>query len=60
MYPQFTDKPEDEELTNADTMDEETLGHGFKAFLPKPKANDSGSVTNTATEGICNYRGKCF
>ena len=66
-YRQFTDKPEDptEDLNkikqeeDADfSRHEETLGQGFKAFVPKPK-QDQGSTVNSSSiaDGICNYRG---
>ena len=73
-YRQFTDKPEDPKLAETevtskiepeevDLSKEETLGQGFKAFVPKPKRDHQESSVNSssiATDGICSYRGKLF
>merc|ERR1719203_1274731 len=65
-YRQFTDKPEDPKLAETevtskiepeevDLSKEETLGQGFKAFVPKPKRDQQESVNSSsiATDGIC-------
>ena len=75
-YRQFTDKPEDPKLAetevtskiqleteevDVDLNKEETLGQGFKAFVPKPKRDQQESSVNSssiAADGICSYRGK--
>ena len=67
QYRQFTDRPEDEdpkpiEIKSAE--EEETLGLGFRAFLPQSSTregtDDSAHSTSTlSTDGICNYNGKC-
>ena len=75
-YRQFTDKPEDPKLAETevtskiqlepeevDLSKEETLGQGFKAFVPKPKRDQQESSVNSssiAADGICSYRGKLF
>ena len=75
-YRQFTDKPEDPklaetEVTNkiqlepeeVDFSQEEILGQGFKAFVPKPKRDQVNSSVNSssiAADGICSYRGNYF
>ena len=75
-YRQFTDKPEDPKLAETevtskiqlepeevDFSQEEILGQGFKAFVPKPKRDQVNSSVNSssiAADGICSYRGKLF
>ena len=73
-YRQFTDKPEDSKLAETevaskiepeevDFSQEEILGQGFKAFVPKPKRDQVNSSVNSssiAADGICSYRGKLF
>ena len=74
-YRQFTDKPEDPKLAETevtskiqlepeevDFSQEEILGQGFKAFVPKPKRDQESSVNSSsiAADGICSYRGKLF
>jgi len=63
-YRQFTDKPEDTDdlnkikLEEEDLSREETLGQGFKAFVPKPKQEQASAVNSSSiADGICNYRG---
>merc|ERR1711971_485194 len=71
-YRQFTDKPEDPKLAETevtskiqpeeevDFSQEEILGQGFKAFVPKPKRDQVNSSVNSssiAADGICSYRG---
>merc|ERR1719410_1460609 len=56
-YRQFTDKPEDEELVNASEIDDEDLGKGFKAFLPKAEVQPSSDSSTHLAEGMCSYRG---
>ena len=68
-YRQFTDKPEADSTTEdnleaedaANSIHEETLGQGFKAFVPKPKQDQGSTVNSSSTaDGICNYRGMLY
>ena len=59
-YRQFTDRPEDEELVNAE-IDDEDLGKGFKAFLPTAgQTSQQSNATTHLAEGMCSYRGIFF
>lgn len=60
-YRQFTDKPENAELKALENSEdnEEVLGLGFKAFLPKKEvASSSSNQVGSLSDGICSYRGE--
>ena len=59
-YRQFTDKPQESEEIETSEADEETLGQGFKAFLPNSNSKEETSNVVNTVEGICSYRGKFF
>ena len=62
-YRHFTDRPEDEDpkaIEMKSSEEEESLGLGFRAFLPqscKQNAVDTVKTTSSSNDGLCTYNG---
>ena len=62
-YRHFTDRPEDEDpkaMEIKSSEEEERIGLGFRAFLPKSYKTDTVDTikaTSTLTDGLCTYNG---